>query len=124
MTEPALKRARELVVECPHKYIDGPNCGWFNERTGKACGEPPDGKHHIRYGPHTEIAWMHMFEPESIHDPDCPTCKLPAVLDAWAQEARLEEAKWWNGTWGALRKSKQRANRLASLEQRTGRTGK
>jgi hypothetical protein len=43
---------------------------------------------------------------------------LAAALDAWAQEARLEEAKWWMAhkySYGIVRKE-----RLAALEQRTG----
>lgn len=44
--------------------------------------------------------------------------KLQPLLDAWAQEARLEEAKWWRNYFPA--EAKQYDVRLAALEQRTG----
>lgn len=81
MTTPTLE---SIIARAAHSYVDGPNCGWYDDRKGKRCGEPPDGKHHIQYGPHREIGWMHEFEPEQIHDPNC-ACKQ---LDAYAAAER------------------------------------
>lgn len=78
----ALRELRELSEKLPHTYVNGPNCGWYDDRNGKVCGEPPDGMHHIRYGPHREIEWMHEFEAERVHDADCPACKMRSQLAA------------------------------------------
>lgn len=73
-----------IIKRVAHSYANGPNCEWYDERKGQACGEPPEGKHHIRYGSHREISWMHEFEPEQIHDPNC-ACK---ALESYAAEQR------------------------------------
>jgi hypothetical protein len=55
----------------------------------------------------------------------CTAIDLTTALDAWAQEARLEEAKWWHDFHCGERhrlKDCLCCQRIASLEQRTGTT--
>ena len=63
--------------------------------------------------------WIGSYDPDESRWIMCKGA-LAKLLMQIQYKARLDEAKWWNGTWGALRKCKVRANRIAALEQAAG----